>query len=73
MVQQKPPESNKSDPRSLYPVRSGKIPSQRGLALSRRTGRRLFDFTCAWFDDCHDFEFHPQHVVHKRTSQRRYS
>ena len=42
------------------------------LALSRRTGLRLFDFTCAWFDDRHYFEFHPLHVVHKRRSPRRY-
>jgi ATP-dependent exoDNAse (exonuclease V) beta subunit len=42
------------------------------LALSRRTGLRLFDFTCAWFDDRHYFEFYPLHVVHKRRSQRRY-
>ena len=42
------------------------------LALSRRTGLRLFDFTCAWFDDRHYFEFYPLHVVHKQRSQRRY-
>ena len=42
------------------------------LALSRRTGLRLFDFTCAWFDDRHYFEFPPLHVVHKRKSPRRY-
>jgi len=36
------------------------------LALSRRTGRRLYDFTCAWFDEHHYFEFYPLHVVHKR-------
>jgi hypothetical protein len=42
------------------------------LALSRRTGLRLFDFTCAWFDDHHYFEFQPLHVVHKRRSERRY-
>jgi ATP-dependent exoDNAse (exonuclease V) beta subunit len=41
------------------------------LALSRRTGLRLFDFTCAWFDDRHYFEFHPLHVVHKRRPSRR--
>ena len=27
------------------------------LALSRRTGLRLYDFVCAWFDDRHYFEF----------------
>jgi len=36
------------------------------LALSRRTGLRLFDFVCAWFDEHHSFEFYPLHVVHKR-------
>jgi PD-(D/E)XK nuclease superfamily len=42
------------------------------LALSRRTGLRLYDFVCAWFDDRHYFEFHPLHVVHKQRSPRRY-
>jgi ATP-dependent exoDNAse (exonuclease V) beta subunit len=42
------------------------------LALSRRTGLRLFDFLCAWFDDRHYFEFYPLHVVHKRSPSRRY-
>jgi len=36
------------------------------LALSRRTGLRLYDFVCAWFDERHYFEFFPLHVVHKR-------
>jgi ATP-dependent exoDNAse (exonuclease V) beta subunit len=36
------------------------------LALSRRTGLRLYDFVCAWFDDQHYYEFYPLHVVHKR-------
>lgn len=36
------------------------------LALSRRTGLRLLDFKCAWFDDAHYYEFYPLHVVHKR-------
>jgi ATP-dependent exoDNAse (exonuclease V) beta subunit len=36
------------------------------LALSRRTGLRLYDFVCAWFDEHHYFEFYPLHVVHKR-------
>ena len=35
------------------------------LALSRRTGLRLYDFVCAWFDEQHYFEFYPLHVVHK--------
>ena len=42
------------------------------LALSRRTGLRLFDFVCAWFDDRHYFEFYPLHVVLKRKPPRRY-
>lgn len=37
------------------------------LALSRRTGLRLYDFKCAWFDDEHYFEFFPLHVVLKRS------
>jgi hypothetical protein len=36
------------------------------LALSRRTGLRLFDFVCAWFDQDHYFEFFPLHLVHAR-------
>jgi transposase-like protein len=36
------------------------------LTLSRRTGLRLYDFVCAWFDERHSFEFYPLHVVHKR-------
>jgi ATP-dependent exoDNAse (exonuclease V) beta subunit len=36
------------------------------LALSRRTGLRLYDFVCTWFDDQHYYEFYPLHVVHKR-------
>ena len=36
------------------------------LALSRRTGLRLFDFSCSWFDHDHYYEFFPLHVVHKR-------
>jgi ATP-dependent exoDNAse (exonuclease V) beta subunit len=36
------------------------------LALSRRTGLRLFDFVCAWFDEHDYFEFYPLHVVRKR-------
>lgn len=35
------------------------------LALSRRTGLRLFDFKCAWFDADGYFEFFPLHVVYK--------
>jgi hypothetical protein len=40
------------------------------LALSRRTDLRLYDFTCAWFDDQNYFEFYPLHVVHKKACQR---
>jgi hypothetical protein len=36
------------------------------LALSRRTGLRLFDFVCSWFDQDHYFEFYPLHLIHKR-------
>jgi ATP-dependent exoDNAse (exonuclease V) beta subunit len=36
------------------------------LALARRTGLRLYDFVCAWFDEHHFYEFYPLHVVHKR-------
>ncbi len=35
------------------------------LALSRRTGLRLFDFKCAWFDENGYYEFFPLHVVYK--------
>jgi len=33
------------------------------LALSRRTGLRLYDFVYAWFDEHHYYEFYPLHVV----------
>lgn len=36
------------------------------LALSRRTGLRLLDFKCAWFDENHYFEFYPLQVVAKK-------
>lgn len=35
------------------------------LAMSRLTGLRLFDFTCAWFDDRDFYQFYPLHVVKK--------
>ncbi len=35
------------------------------LALSRLTGLRLFEFTCAWFDEKDYFQFFPLHVVKK--------
>jgi ATP-dependent exoDNAse (exonuclease V) beta subunit len=41
------------------------------LALSRRTGLRLYDFVCAWFDEHDYFEFYPLHVVHKRAAKPR--
>ena len=37
------------------------------LALSRRTGLRLFHFVVAWFDEHHYFELYPLHVVYRRT------
>lgn len=40
------------------------------LALARLTGLRLYDFTCAWFDDKDYYEFYPLQVVHKRASGR---
>jgi len=39
------------------------------LALSRRTGLRLYDFKCAWFDENHYFEFYPLHVVLKKSQK----
>jgi hypothetical protein len=36
------------------------------LALSNRTGLRLYDFVCSWFDQEHYYEFYPLHVVYKR-------
>lgn len=36
------------------------------LALSRRTGLRLYHFKCAWFDDENYFEFYPLCVIHKK-------
>ncbi len=36
------------------------------LALSRRTGLRLFDMVCSWFDEHSYYQFYPLHVVHKR-------
>ena len=35
------------------------------LALSRLTGLRLFEFTCAWFDEKDYYQFFPLHVVKK--------
>jgi ATP-dependent exoDNAse (exonuclease V) beta subunit len=40
------------------------------LALSQRTGLRLYDVVCASFDDRHYYEFYPLHVVHKRGKER---
>jgi ATP-dependent exoDNAse (exonuclease V) beta subunit len=39
------------------------------LALSRRTGIRLFDIVCAWFDEHDYYEFYPLSVVHKRSTR----
>ena len=39
------------------------------LALSRRTGLRLFEFVCGWFDEQHYYEFYPLHVVYHRTDK----
>jgi PD-(D/E)XK nuclease superfamily protein len=36
------------------------------LALSRRTGLRLFDMVCSWFDEHNYYQFYPLHVVHRR-------
>ena len=43
------------------------------LALSRLTGLRLFEFTCAWFDEKDYYQFFPLHVVKKIGSTRRQS
>ena len=40
------------------------------LALSRLTGLRLFEFTCAWFDEKDYFQFFPLHVVKKIQTKR---
>lgn len=36
------------------------------LAISRRTGLRLYGIVCAWFDEKDYFEFYLLHVIHKR-------
>lgn len=43
------------------------------LALSRRTGLRLYDFKCTWFDENHYFEFFPLHVVLKKPRKKPFS
>lgn len=40
------------------------------LALSRLTGLRLFNFTCAWFDEKDFYQFYPLHVVKKLGRQK---
>ena len=40
------------------------------MALSRHTGLRLYDFTCAWFDEVNYFEFYPLHVLLKPKEDR---
>lgn len=46
------------------------------LAMSRLTGLRLFNFTCAWFDEKDYYQFYPLHVVKKinnsNTKRKRY-
>jgi len=46
------------------------VAEQSTKALSQRTGLRLYDFTCAWFDEHHYYEFYPLHVVYKRGRSR---
>lgn len=41
------------------------------LAMCRLTGLRLYDFTCAWFDDKDFFQFYPLHVVKKLQGKNR--
>jgi ATP-dependent exoDNAse (exonuclease V) beta subunit len=41
------------------------------LAMCRLTGLRLYDFTCAWFDDKDFFQFYPLHVVKKLRGKTR--
>src|SRR3546814_21105638 len=36
------------------------------LAISRRTGIKLFDILCAWIDADTYYEFYPMNVVRKR-------
>lgn len=40
------------------------------LAMARLTGLRLYDFTCAWFDDKDYYEFFPLRVVNKKADHR---
>lgn len=40
------------------------------LALSRLTGLRLFNFTCAWFDEHGYYQFYPLHVVKKMRASK---
>lgn len=41
------------------------------LAMCRLTGLRLYDFTCAWFDEKDFFQFYPLHVVKKLQGKNR--
>ena len=41
------------------------------LAMSRLTGLRIFNFTCAWFDEKDYFEFYPLHVVKKISAKKK--
>ncbi|PJC49233.1 hypothetical protein CO033_02635 [Candidatus Nomurabacteria bacterium CG_4_9_14_0_2_um_filter_32_10] len=41
------------------------------LAMSRLTGLRIFNFTCAWFDEKDYYQFYPLHVVKKLTGNKK--
>ena len=41
------------------------------MAMSRLTGLRMFNFTCAWFDERDYYQFYPLHVVKKLTGTKK--
>ena len=41
------------------------------LAMSRQTGLRIFNFTCAWFDEKDYYQFYPLHVVKKLSGKKK--
>lgn len=41
------------------------------LAMSRLTGLRIFNFTCAWFDEKDYYQFYPLHVVKKLSGNKK--
>ena len=41
------------------------------LSLSRLTGLRIFNFTCAWFDEKDYYQFYPLHVVKKISGKKK--